>query len=379
MKKLKIVAAPDSFKECMTAARAARAIARGVKRAAPDSVVEQIPLADGGEGTVDVIRRVLGGKLHRAVVQDPLGRKIRAAYAIVDRGRTAVIEMAAASGLDLLEPEERDPLRTSTFGTGELILRAARLGARRVIVGLGGSATVDGGVGMAQAIGVRLLDARGRSLERGGGALSKLRSLDLSDRDPMVDELEIVGACDVTNPLCGRTGAALVYGPQKGASPGVADRLNRNLRNLARVFERRTGRRLQREKGAGAAGGLGWGLAAFAGAKLRSGLELVLETVSFERRIRGADFIITGEGRLDGQSAYGKVVAGVAAAGKKRGIPVVALAGTLDRGYEKIFRCGVTAAYGIVQEGADPATAISEAPTLLASLAARVIRRISSR
>jgi len=375
VKKLKVIVAPDSFKECLSASQVAWAIARGVRRASPRCVIDEIPLADGGEGTVEVVREASGGRSYRATVQGPMGGPVKARYAVVGSGDTAVVEMAAASGLHLVKPKKRDPLRATTYGTGELILKAARRGVKRIIVGLGGSATVDGGAGMAQAIGVRLLDGRGRELKRGGGALKSLRAVDVSGRDPALDGVEILGACDVRNPLCGRTGAALVYGPQKGATPSQAVRLDGYLRNMAKVVRRDVGVKVLDMPGAGAAGGLGAGLAAFAGATLGSGVELVLDAVDFRKRIRGASLIITGEGRLDRQSAYGKVVAGVAAEGRKRRIPVIVLAGTLGPDFREIYSWGVTAAFALTRGGGDSTGAMARAPALLADLAEAVLRQ----
>ncbi len=338
---MRIVIAPDSFKEALAAREACSAIARGVRRVLADAEIDEILLADGGEGTVDALVAATGGSLRRATVTGPLGEPVEASWGVLgDETRTAVIEMAAASGLALVPPGRRDPTRTTTFGTGELIRAALDAGTTRVVIGIGGSATNDGGVGAAQAVGVRFLDACGQVLlpPVAGGDLDRIESVDTSGRDGRVAGVEMRVACDVDNPLCGPRGAAAVYGPQKGATPEQVERLDRNLAHLADVIERDLGRDIRVIPGAGAAGGLGAGLLAFFDARIEAGIEVVLRAVDFGRRIVGADLILTGEGRLDRQSMMGKVIAGVGRAGRDANIPVVALVGAVGEGAEEALQ-----------------------------------------
>jgi len=332
---VRIIAAPQEFKGTLTASEAAGAIAAGARRAAPEADVVPVPLSDGGPGLVDAVLAARPGRRLQVKVRGPLGRPVEAAWALLEDG-TAVIEMAAAAGLILLREEERDPRVATTFGVGELILAALDAGSRRLIVGVGGSATNDGGAGMAQALGARLLDAEGRELPPGGAALSLLERVDVSGFDARAQEAKVIAATDVRNPLCGPEGASLVYGPQKGASPETARELDAALRRYGEVLERDLGVRVVDEPGAGAAGGLGAGLMAFLGAEVRSGFEIVAETVGLREKIRGADLLLTGEGRLDRQTAYGKTVARVAAIAREEGVPALVIAGSLGEGWEEV-------------------------------------------
>ncbi|TMJ93225.1 MAG: glycerate kinase, partial [Actinobacteria bacterium] len=324
---------PQSFKGSADAVAVASAIARGVRRAWPEAEVEEVPLADGGEGTVRALVHATKGTTQLTRVHDPLGREIDAAWGIFGDGTTAIVEMAAASGLPLLRPEERDPRVTSTRGTGELILAAAQSGAHRIVIGIGGSATNDGGAGMARALGYRFFDREGRELPEGGAALARLQRID-GQTDPRLVRPAIDVACDVRNPLLGPEGASAVYGPQKGATPEIVRELDAALVRYADVLEAFVGRRIRDVPGAGAAGGLGAGLLAFLDARLVSGAELVLGAVGFAERLRGADLVITGEGRIDRQSGYGKLTGAVAAAARRARVPVVAVAGGLGLGHE---------------------------------------------
>ncbi len=335
---MKIVVAPDSFKESLPAAEAAAAIARGLARARPDARIEQVPMADGGEGTVDALLAATGGSRHRARVAGPLGDPVEAVWGMLGDGSgTAVLEMASASGLALVPPARRDPAAASTLGTGQLILACLAAGARRVLIGIGGSATNDGGAGAAQAIGVRFLDAGGRPLPDGigGGRLDEITRIDLRGRHPAIGRVPITVACDVDNPLCGPGGASAVFGPQKGAGPEMVARLDRNLAHLADVAEQTLGRRLRDIPGTGAAGGLGFGLLAFFDARMRPGVEIVMEAAGLRERLRGADLVVTGEGRIDRQSMMGKVIAGVGRAAAEVGVPAVALVGSVGEGAEE--------------------------------------------
>ncbi|MEX1255570.1 MAG: glycerate kinase, partial [Dehalococcoidia bacterium] len=328
---MRIVVAPQEFKGTLTAREAAAAIASGLQRALPDADLDLLPMADGGPGTVEALVDATGGRYIESTVLDPLGRAVRARRGALDgEGRLGIIEMAAASGLTLLRPAERDPLRASTYGTGELLRESLRAGYQRIIVGVGGSATNDGGAGAAQALGAHLLDKHGRELPPGGGALTRLHRIDVSELDPALRETEITVATDVTNPLCGPEGASLVYGAQKGASEAVARELDAALAHYAGVIERDLGVDIADLPGGGAAGGLAAGLVAFCGAHIRPGFDVVAGTVGLAERIDQADLVVTGEGRLDRQTTFGKTTAGVARLARAAGKPVVALAGSVE-------------------------------------------------
>ena len=361
---MKIVIAPDSFKECLSAAAVASAMAEGVVAACGEASVDVCPMADGGEGTVDAVVVATSGQFLAADVYDPLGKPIRARFGLLGTppgpalpgevglqgaavtaegegtaaeglaGKTAIIEMAAASGLALVPPEYRDPMRTTTFGTGQLILAALDAGAARIILGIGGSATVDGGCGCAQALGVVFTGADGEPAVCGlaGGGLHLIEDIDMSDRDPRLAEAEICVASDVTNPLTGPAGAATVYGPQKGATAETVELLDAGLAHLAKVIRRRLALDVAGLPGAGAAGGLGGGLVAFAGAKLDSGFDIVARAVHLRRRLTDADLCLTGEGRLDSQSRHGKTAVGVAKAAQQAHVPIICIPGeaTID-------------------------------------------------
>ncbi len=345
---MKIALAPDSFKESMTALEAAEAMERGIRRVMPEAEVVKVPMADGGEGTVSALVDATGGGIIEATVTDPLGNPVTAHFGILGDDQTAVIEMAAASGLPLTPPEGRNPMVTTTRGTGELILAALDHGVRQIILGIGGSATVDGGAGMAAALGVRLLDTNGVPVGPGGGELGRIDSIDMSGLDSRLKEVAIYVACDVDNPLCGESGAAAVYGPQKGATPEMVPVLDKNLAHFAALLRRDTGVDVEELPGAGAAGGLGAGLVAFLGGHLRRGIDIVAGTLDLNKRFRGCDLVITGEGRLDGQSVFGKVPIGVARAAKRHGIPVFEIVGSLGDGCEEILARGVDGYFAII-------------------------------
>ena len=362
---MRIIVAPQEFKGTLTAHEAAEAMAIGAKRALPDAEIETIPLSDGGPGLVDVILASTGGRRQHARVNDPLGRPVDAAWALLHDG-TAVIESAAAAGLLLLREEERDPAVASTLGVGQLILVALDAGCTRMTVGLGGSATNDGGSGMAAALGVRFLDATGRELPPGGAALARLERIDDDGRDLRLRDLEVIAAADVTNPLCGPEGASLLYGPQKGASTALAQQLDSALHRYAEVVERAVGVAVLDQPGAGAAGGLGAGLIAFARAEVRPGFDVVAEAIRLHERLSSADFLITGEGRLDGQTHYGKAVVGVARMAADSGIPVLVVPGALGPGWEAILR--YVARVEPVVGGAATAAQVMERPAEALSL-----------
>jgi glycerate kinase len=329
---VRVVLAPDKFKGTLAAADVAAAMAAGWRRAEPGAEIEEIPVADGGEGTLDALVAALDGTIHTATVRGPLGDPVSAEYAIADGpdGRVAVVEMARASGLSLVPASRRDPLRTTTYGTGELIGAAARHGPRTILVCIGGSATNDAGSGMAQALGVRLLDADGEELPPGGASLTELARIDTSRLDPAVRAAEIVVASDVDNPLTGPHGAASVFGPQKGASPEDVALLDQALGHCAAIVHRDLGLDLRDVSGAGAAGGLGGGLVAFLGARLRPGFEFVADLLDLGPRLEAADVVVTGEGRYDRQSERGKAAWGVLRLAREAGCRSVLIAGQVE-------------------------------------------------
>lgn len=353
----------------------AAAIARGLRRVWPDVECDELPLADGGEGTVRALVHATGGSTRRSRVHDPLGREIDAEWGLLGDGRTAVVEMAAASGLPLLRPEERDPRVTSTRGTGELLLEAAMSGAARVDVGIGGSATNDGGSGMARAIGFRFLDRDGNDLPEGGAALARLHRIE-GQIDPRLLRVSIEVASDVSNPLLGPHGASAVFGPQKGATAEMIAELDRALARYADVVERSIGRDVRNVPGAGAAGGLGAGLLAFADAKLRSGAEIVMTATRFADRAVRADLIVTGEGRMDPPSAYGKLTGSVIAHARVLGRPVVAVVGGVAGDVDPLFAAGLRA-IEVTSEGAlSLEDAMRRGEELIVAAAERLARRL---
>jgi glycerate kinase len=368
----RVLIAPQSFKGSADAVAVAAAIARGVRSAWPDAEVVELPLADGGEGTVRALVSATRGELRRARVHDPLLREIDAEWGVLGDRTTAVVEMATANGLPLLRESERDPRITSTRGTGELILAAAMTGAHRIVIGIGGSATNDGGAGMARAFGYRFFDRSGADLPEGGAALARLARID-GQTDPRLVRPAIEVACDVRNPLLGPEGASAVFGPQKGADPATARELDAALARYADVIERFVGRSIRDVPGAGAAGGLGAGLLAFLDARLVSGAKLVLEAVGFERRLDRAALVITGEGRIDGQSIYGKLTHAVTVAARRRGVPVVAVAGELGDGHETMRDAGIERIETLAATAEDRDAAMRDPLPRIEAAAARLV------
>ena len=346
---MRIVIAPDSFKGCLNALNVALAMRRGVQRVYPDSVIDMIPMADGGEGTVEAILCAVRGEKIKIDVTDPLGRSIGAAYALIDEGETAIIERAAASGLTLLNNQERNPRVTSTQGTGMLIRNALDLGVKKILLGIGGSATNDGGAGMAVALGVKLLDAEGIELAQGGAALLNVANIDMSRLDPRLAKVQIEVLCDVQNPLCGPEGASVVYGPQKGANPEAIRVLDTALLKFGEVLSRVAGTNLLELAGGGAAGGLGAGVVGFLGAKLRPGSQMVLEVVNADEKIKHADLVLTGEGRTDFQTAYGKVPVGVSALAQKYSVPVLIISGSVKGSPDFLADLGVASCFSVAE------------------------------
>ncbi|MFL5272902.1 MAG: glycerate kinase, partial [Anaeromyxobacteraceae bacterium] len=338
---MRVVVAPDSFKGSATALAVAEAIERGVRAVFAGAEVVKVPIADGGEGTVDALVVATNGRIEERTVRGPLGEPVRARWGVLGDGATAVIEMAAASGLPLVPKDRRDPRVTTTFGTGELVRAALDAGLAKLVVGIGGSATNDGGTGLARALGVRFLDDAGNALPEGGAALARLARIDLAGLDPRLGRAQVTVACDVDNPLTGPRGASAVYGPQKGATPEMVKELDSALWRFAEVARAATGRDVAGEPGAGAAGGLGAGLLFFTPARLRPGVSIVLETPGFDALVKAADLVITGEGRTDFQTAMGKAPVGVAAAAKRHGVPVVCLSGGLGEGADDVLAHGI--------------------------------------
>jgi glycerate 2-kinase len=378
---MRIVIAPQSLKGSLTAAETGLAIARGVRAVYPEAHIVVVPVADGGEGTVQALVDATGGRIVERVVTGPLGEPVTAFFGMLGDGNTAALEMAACAGLPLVPPARRDPRITTTYGVGELMLAALEMGSRRFIIGIGGSATNDGGAGMAQALGASLADAHGRPIARGGAALAALEHISTAGMDARLQACVFDVACDVTNPLCGPAGASAVYGPQKGATPEMVEQLDAALAHYAGVIERDLGLSVRDIPGAGAAGGLGAGLLAFVHATLRPGAHIVLEAVKLEEQLRGAQLVITAEGQIDAQTAYGKSVGAVAALAKRYGIPVLALAGSLGEHYRQVYALGIDAVAALPSRPVTLDYAMQHAAELASDAAERALRlmRVGSR
>lgn len=345
---MKIIIAPDSFKESLSSLEVAAGIVAGFSEIFPDADYIKLPIADGGEGTVEALVAATGGQVMEAEVVGPLGEKVKAFYGVCGDKRTAVIEMAAASGLALVPPELRNPLMTTSYGTGELIRMSLDAGYLDFVIGIGGSSTNDGGVGMLQALGVRFLDRDGKEIGYGGSSLAELARIDVSGLDARLFDARIEVACDVNNPLTGPTGASAVFGPQKGATPEMVAELDRYLAHYAELIRRDIGKDVETEPGAGAAGGMGAALLAFLPAQLRPGVQIVIEHIGLEELVTDADLVITGEGCIDAQSVYGKAPVGIAEVARKYGVPVIAIAGSLGQGAEDVRQCGILALFSVV-------------------------------
>lgn len=371
---MRIIVAPDSYKGSLSALAVAQAMERGIHAVFPEAEVVKVPIADGGEGTVEALVAATGGRLLETVVRGPLSQAVCAPWGISGDGSTAFIEMAAASGLTLVPEERRDPRISSTYGTGELLKAALDAGLRKVVLGIGGSATNDGGTGLAQALGVRFLDAEGQELSEGGAALARLHHVDLSGLDPRLAETSLLVACDVDNPLCGLRGASAVYGPQKGATPSMVAELDGALGVFAAVATQATGRDIANTPGAGGAGGLGAGLLFFTPALLRPGVSIVLEATGFEAKMRGADLVITGEGRTDAQTAMGKAPVGVAEVAQRCGVPVICLSGGLGEGADEVLAHGIDALAGVVPGPMALEACITQGAALVEAGTARICR-----
>ena len=370
----KYVVAPDSFKESMTAKEVCDAMERGIKQANPAVEVVKVPMADGGEGTVDSLVDATNGQRVTVEVTGPLGNKISAYYGILGNGTTAVIEMAKASGLEIVEKKKRNPMITTTFGTGELIRGALDHDVKEIIIGLGGSSTNDGGSGMAQALGAKLLDQNNHQISFGGGNLDKLDRIDISNLDSRLQDVKIILASDITNPLIGKDGASRVFGPQKGATPEMVEKLENNLQHYAKIIKRNLNKDVASVSGAGAAGGLGAGLMAFTTCEMRRGVDLAIEVTKLEEKIRDADYVFTGEGGTDFQTKFGKTPYGVAKLGKKYHKPVISLAGYLGEGIDSLYGEGFTAIFGIIPGACDLSTALKNGPSNVARTKENIVR-----
>ncbi|RRJ62664.1 glycerate kinase [Paenibacillus oralis] len=362
MKAKTFVLAPDSFKESMTAKEVCDAMEKGLRKVYPHADYIHVPMADGGEGTVQSLVDASGGRIYTKLVTGPLGEPVTAQYGILGDGETAAIEMASASGIHHVNKETKNPLITTTYGTGELIRECLDQGIKRIIIGIGGSATNDGGAGMAEALGARFLDADGLALPRGGGALERLERIDISALDPRLRQVNLIVACDVTNPLCGEHGASHVFGPQKGATPEMVRQLDAGLAHYADIAKRQLGKDVRDIPGAGAAGGLGAGLLIFTQAVLRKGIEIVIEYTGLKQKVAAADVVFTGEGGIDFQTKFGKTPYGVAKAAKEAGKKVIAVAGYIGEGIEALYEEGIDAVFGIVPGAGELEKLLAEGP-----------------
>ncbi|MFC2025450.1 glycerate kinase [Chloroflexota bacterium] len=376
---MKIVIAPQGFKGNLSARQVGQAIENGIKRVLPEAMIVIKPMADGGEGTAQALVDATDGRLMTTKATGPLGEPVIAQWGLLGDKVTAVIEMAAASGLTLVPTEKLNPLVTTTYGTGELILAALDHGCRKLVIGIGGSATNDGGAGMAQALGVQLLDSGGKAIPFGGAALTKLEHVDISTLAPRLVDCEILLACDVNNPLCGIQGASAVYGPQKGASPEIVTHLDAALSHYADVIRRDLGIDVRDDPGAGAAGGLGMGLMVFLKADVVRGIDIVIQSTGLVEELKDADLVFTAEGRIDSQTACGKAATGVAQKAKEFGLPVIALAGEVADDYQVVCQQGIDAVFSIAPGPISLSQSIAQAEHLIANVAENTMRLFTYR
>lgn len=375
---MKILIAPDSFKDCLTSSEVGKYIEKGIRKVFPDASIKLVPLADGGEGTVMTLVTATGGKTFYEKVHDPLMREITAHFGVLGDNETAVIEMASASGIELLQESERNPWKTTSYGTGELIKHALDKGCRKIIIGIGGSATNDAGTGLLQALGIQFLDAGKREIEPGGGALKQLAFIKTNHLDQRLKQSKIIIASDVKNPLLGKTGASAVYGPQKGADGNMVIQLEANLQHFADVVRQQQGVSVENIPGSGAAGGLGAGMLAFLPSEIKPGFDIVKEVVELEKHMQDADLVITAEGKIDNQTAYGKTPAGVAGIAGKYNIPVIAFAGIVEDGINELFKKGFRAIIPIANKPMNLDESIKKAGELLIMAAERSMRLIQT-
>lgn len=376
-KDLVIVLAPDSFKESMTAKEVCEAMERGIRKANSQIRCIHVPMADGGEGIMQSLVDATGGRVYSKEVVGPLGNNVVAEYGILGNGEIGVIEMASASGIHLVDSDKRNPLITTTFGTGQLIKACLDKRVKKLLIGIGGSATNDGGAGFIQALGGRLLDENGDDLSYGGGALAKLHTIDLSNLDERLKYVSVEVACDVNNPLCGKEGASYVFGPQKGATREMIEILDQNLSHYAEVIKEQLGKDVISKAGAGAAGGLGAGLMAFLDVKLKSGIEMVIEYANLEEKVRDADMVWTGEGSIDFQTQYGKTPLGVAMIAKKYNKPVIALTGRVGNDIDVLYDKGIDAIFGIMRGVTSIEEALVKGPENVEKTSENIIRLLN--
>ncbi len=362
---MKILIAPDSFKESMSAKTVAECIRAGIVQTRKDVTCIVVPMADGGEGTVQTLVDATKGEVLNVEVEDPLGRPVNSFLGILGDGKTAIIEMAAASGLELLSDKEKDPLITSTYGTGQLILTALEKGCKKIIVGIGGSATNDGGAGMMQALGIKLLDKKGKEIQRGGGNLDKLASIDSDSMDERISGTEFLIASDVNNPLLGKSGATHVFSPQKGAGKAALEVFEKNMLHLANMIETHTGLHIRELPGSGAAGGLGFGMMSMLKARSEPGFDIVTKITELEKKMTGADLVITGEGKIDSQTRFGKTPWGVAMTAKKKDIPVIAFAGRISDKADELYKNEFRSIIEVSDRSMDLKTAMKNGEKLL--------------
>ena len=362
---MKILIAPDSFKNALSAPGVAKALRKGLLKVLPEAEITVVPMADGGEGTMESLIEATQGSFVHVRVHDPLMREVDASFGITGDGNTAIIEMASASGIQLIRPEERDPWITSSYGTGELIRAALDRGCHTILIGIGGSATNDGGMGMARALGMEFTQVDGKPVSEGGGALGDVNRIDTSGLDPKVKNADIIVACDVTNPLTGPEGASQVYGPQKGAGDAMVNKLDGNLAHFAGIIREQLDLDVEYIPGAGAAGGLGAGMLAFLGARLLEGFPVIAGMLGLEDKIRAADLVITGEGKLDAQTRFGKTPFGVGEIARRNGKPVIAVAGAIGEGAEILYKDVFKAMFSILDGPIPLEEAISRTPELL--------------
>ncbi|WP_109077859.1 glycerate kinase [Aggregatibacter kilianii] len=374
---MKIVIAPDSFKESLTALEVASAIETGFKRVFPDAEYVKLPMADGGEGTVQSLVDATGGKLVEYDVVAPLGNAVQSFFGLSGDGKTAIIEMAAASGLHLVDPEQRNPLNTTSYGTGELIKHALDLGVQHIILGIGGSATNDGGVGMLQALGIRFLDAQQQEIGYGGAQLANIAQIEMTNLDPRLAQVHIEVACDVNNPLCGERGASAIFGPQKGATPDMVAQLDAALAHFAEIAQRDCGKNIKDQAGAGAAGGMGGGLLLLPKVELKAGVQIVLDNLQLADKVQDADLVITGEGRMDAQSILGKTPIGVARTAKQFNKPVIAIVGCLREDYEVVYEHGIDVVFPIIRQLAPLPEILKQGGENLVSTAQNIARLLA--
>jgi glycerate kinase len=373
---LKILVAPNAFKESLSAMEAVEAISQGLLRALPNAHIIKIPIADGGDGTLEAIVAGTRGKICRSRVLDPLGRRITAEYGITGDGTAAIIEMSRASGLALVPPNKRNPMHTTSYGTGELIKAALKNQVQSILLGIGGSATVDGGIGALQALGVEFMDKRGQSVAPGGEGLLSLNHIDLKRLDPRLRQVQLLVACDVDNPLTGPKGSAAVFGPQKGATPHMVKQLNKALGKLAQLIAKLTGEDVAAIPGAGAAGGISGSFKGLLGAQLRPGSDLVFDLLKVRSVLRDVDLVITGEGRIDFQTPFGKGPGMLAKLAKEQGVPVFGIAGAVEEPMDELLHQGFTAIFSIVNRPMELEVAMKNAASLIRSTTEQVARVI---